>query len=171
MKKIAISLILTVAMAGSLFAQEATETTTTTSTTVETSSGVKRVVETRDGETIIITRPERKVTTTIPKRVIVRESLDAFFALGLRSSLDYHLSPGAASVSCLWIFGEVYTKNWGAELGIGSVAEPITSDSDQFGNTYNGTGTNKFLLIDLIGKYYFWFAPRMFSVVAVSLKN
>lgn len=156
-------------LSANVYAQEETTTTTTTTETteeVETTTGTERIIETREGSTITVIRPETKTTKVIPKKVVVREALDSFLAVGIRSSFDYHFQPKKAAISCLWIFGEIYGKHWGVELGLGRIDEPNGTYSDRFGTKYTGDGFNKYFMVDLMGKYYWWFSPRNWWVGA-----
>lgn len=125
---------------------------------------VVRTVTTKKAYTVTQTIPETVTTVQAPDRVLVRESLLTWLSIGLRSSVDYHLTPRDGSLSCLWLFGEIYNTAWGMQAGIGYLWMPITSYTTRYTDptgaqtTFDGVGSRGYLSLDLIGKYYWWFA-------------
>lgn len=119
---------------------------------------VVRTITTKKGYATTTTIPETVTTVTAPEKVLVREALLTWLSIGLRSSLDYHLTPSSTSMSCLWIYGELYNTSWGIQAGIGYMWAPLKSYTDAQGNVYNGIGSRDYINLDVIGKYYWWFA-------------
>ncbi len=163
MKKIlAISLL--AGFVGSLFAQAGTQPRESQPIVVEggeqgpQTTPVVRTITTKKAYAVTTTVPETVTTVQAPERVLVREGLLTWLSIGLRSSVDYHLTPKDGSLSCLWFYGELYNTSWGIQAGLGYLWTPIATYSDAVGNTYNGNGTRGGLTLDLIGKYYWWFA-------------
>lgn len=123
----------------------------------QTTATVKTIT-TRKAYTQTTSVPESVTTVTAPDRVLVREGMLAWLSVGIRSSLDYHITPKEGSLSCLWIYGEWYNTVWGIQGGVGYLWMPLTSYTDGANVTYNGTGSRGYIDLDLIGKYYWWFA-------------
>jgi len=162
MKKF-LSLLLLAGTTGALLAQNApagNQPRETQPIVVDNSSAAAATVKTvvtKKAYTATRTEPETVVTVTAPDRSLEKEAILTWVSIGLRSSLDYHLDPAAGSLSCLWLFGEWYTQNWGMQLGVGYLYTPIATYTDGFNNTYTGTGTRGNVTLDLLGKWYFPF--------------
>lgn len=167
MKKI-IAIFLLVASAGTLFAQQqpaGAEPRDSQPIVVggenagPQSTTTVRTVTTKKAYTATTTIPETTTTVTAPDRVLVREGLLSWLSVGLRASVDYHLTPKDGSLSCLWFFGEWYNTAWGLQAGVGYLWMPVTTYADNLNRvTYNGVGTRSYVTFDFIGKYYWWFA-------------
>ncbi|AFM12181.1 hypothetical protein [Turneriella parva] len=122
------------------------------------STPVVRTITTKKGYATTTTVPETVTTVTAPEKVLVREGLLTWLSIGLRSSIDYHLTPKEGSLSSLWLYGELYNTSWGIQAGVGYLWTPVTTYTSQLGTTFNGTGDRGYVTFDLIGKYYWWFA-------------
>ncbi|MFZ5629417.1 MAG: hypothetical protein ACOY5B_09845 [Spirochaetota bacterium] len=161
-KILAISLL--AGFIGSLFAQAGTQPRESQPIVVEggeqgpQTTPVVRTITTKKAYAVTTSVPETVTTVQAPERVLVREGLLTWLSIGLRSSVDYHLTPKDGSLSCLWLFSELYNTSWGIQAGIGYLWAPVTTYTDALGTTYNGTGSRGALNLDLIGKYYWWFA-------------
>lgn len=168
MKKI-LSLLLLAVVTGALSAQAAgTEPKDSKPIVVEGDNGPQstttvRTITTKKAYTATTSVPESVTTVTAPDRVLVREGMLAWLSIGVRSSIDYHLTPKDGSMSCLWLYGEWYNSVWGIQGGVGYLWMPLNGytdgKTDTFaGTVYNGTGSRGYINLDLIGKYYWWFA-------------
>lgn len=122
------------------------------------STPVVRTITTKKGYATTTTIPETVTTVTAPEKVLVREGLLTWLSVGLRSSIDYHLTPKEGSLSCLWLYGELYNTSWGIQAGVGYLWAPVTTYTNQLGTTFTGSGDRGYVTFDLIGKYYWWFA-------------
>lgn len=122
------------------------------------STPVVRTITTKKGYATTTTIPETVTTVAAPEKVLVRESLLTWLSIGLRSAIDYHLTPKEGSLSCLWFYGEIYNTVWGIQLGVGYLQTPVTTYTDALGTTYTGNGTRGYVNLDLLFKYYMWFA-------------
>lgn len=165
MKKV-IAIFLLVGSAGALFAQQPAGTEPRDSQPIvvggdqggpQTTATVKTIT-TKKAYTATTTVPETTTTVIAPDRVLVREGLLTWLSIGLRTAIDYHLTPKDGSLSCLWLYSEWYNTAWGVQAGVGYLWMPTTTYTDTLGTTYNGTGTRGYINFDLIGKYYWWFA-------------
>lgn len=124
----------------------------------QTTATVKTIT-TKKAYTATTTIPETTTTVIAPDRVLVREGLLSWLSVGLRASVDYHLTPKDGSLSCLWFFGEWYNTAWGLQAGVGYLWMPVTTYTDNLNRvTYNGVGSRSYVTFDFIGKYYWWFA-------------
>lgn len=163
MKKF-LSLILLAAVTGALSAQAAgTEPKDSKPIVVEGDNGPQstttvRTITTKKAYTATTSVPESVTTVTAPDRVLVREGMLAWLSVGVRTSIDYHLTPKDGSMSCLWLYGEWYNTVWGMQGGVGYLWMPLTGYTDSAATTYTGTGSRGYVNLDLIGKYYWWFA-------------
>lgn len=123
-----------------------------------TSTPVVRTITTKKGYAATTTVPETTTTVASPEKVLVREGLLTWLSIGLRSAIDYHLTPKEGSLSCLWLYGEIYNTVWGFQVGVGYMQTPVTTYTDFRGTTYTGTGNRGYINLDAIFKYYMWFA-------------
>ncbi|MBL8034440.1 MAG: hypothetical protein JNJ69_12095 [Leptospiraceae bacterium] len=122
------------------------------------STPVVRTITTKKGYAATTTVPETVTTVAAPEKVLVRESLLTWLSVGLRTAVDYHLTPKEGTLSCLWLYSEIYNTVWGIQLGVGYMQTPVLTYTDLLGTTFNGVGTRNYLNLDLIFKYYMWFA-------------
>jgi hypothetical protein len=122
------------------------------------STPVVRTITTKKAYTQTTTVPESTTTVIGPDKVLVRESLLTWLSIGMRASADYHLTPSQGSLSCLWLYGELYNTVWGIQAGIGYLYAPVKTYTSDLGTTYTGNGSRGYLTLDLLGKYYWWFA-------------
>jgi len=121
-------------------------------------TGSIKTVTTRKGYVATTSIPETVTTVTSPEKVYVQESQLAWLSLGIRTSVDYHLTPKSTTLAPLWLYGELHNTTWGVQLGLGYLSMPVNTYTDSLGTTYNGTGSQGYINIDLLGKYYLWFA-------------
>ncbi|HRP68602.1 MAG TPA: hypothetical protein PLY93_03645 [Turneriella sp.] len=159
MKKI-ITLLLSVSLVGMLSAQQPAGTDPRNSQpivvggdTAPESTSTVRTISTRKAYTATTTIPETTTTVIAPDKVLVRESALSWLSLGVRVSADYHPVAENGSLSCLWLYGEFYNTNWGIEMGVGKLYQPLPTST----TTYSA-GERSYWTVDAIFKYYWWFA-------------
>lgn len=128
---------------------------------------VKTVITTK-GYTTTTTVPETTTTVQTPEKTLERDGRPMWIALGLRSAIDYHLTPKDGAMSAFWFYGEIYNQVWGIQGGIAYLNMPITTYLDTQGTTFTGTGTRNYLSLDLLGKYYFWFMRTLWVGAGVN---
>lgn len=166
MKKI-LSLLLLAVVTGALSAQAAgTEPKESKDIVVQGSSASPNTVKTtvtRKPYTQTVTVPETVTTIESGNKQLERESLLTWLSIGARLSADYHLTPKDGSLSCLWLYSELYNTAWGIQAGVGYMWMPITTYTDNIGTVYNATSGatgsyRNYINLDLLGKYYLWFA-------------
>lgn len=129
---------------------------------------IVKTTTTKKGYTSTTSVPETITTVVSPDKVLEREARLTWLALGLRSAIDYHLTPSDGSLSAFWFYGEIYNTLWGVQAGLGYLNMPVTTYTDQLGTTYNGTGTRNYLSIDLLGKIYMPFAKWWWAGAGVN---